>query len=97
MINAHALIAVGLTAILLATAASAQATLNSVKQKGVLTCGSNRRARLRRAGCTGQLVRSRSRPLPRHRGRHLRRPGQGTGGQNALWIKGSLQYGIPVR
>jgi general L-amino acid transport system substrate-binding protein len=44
MINALASIAVGLTASLLATAASAQATLNSVKQKGVLTCGSNRGA-----------------------------------------------------
>jgi general L-amino acid transport system substrate-binding protein len=44
MINALASLAVGLTASLLATAASAQATLNSVKQKGVLTCGSNRGA-----------------------------------------------------
>ena len=44
MINALALIAVGLAASLLATAASAQATLNSVKQKGALTCGSNRGA-----------------------------------------------------
>ena len=34
-------IAFGLTASLLATGASAQATLNSVKQKGFLTCGSN--------------------------------------------------------
>jgi general L-amino acid transport system substrate-binding protein len=34
-------IAFGLTASLFATAASAQATLNSVKQKGFLTCGSN--------------------------------------------------------
>jgi general L-amino acid transport system substrate-binding protein len=34
-------IAFGLTASLFATAASAQATLNSVKQKGMLTCGSN--------------------------------------------------------
>jgi general L-amino acid transport system substrate-binding protein len=34
-------IAFGLTAGLLATGASAQATLNSVKQKGFLTCGSN--------------------------------------------------------
>jgi general L-amino acid transport system substrate-binding protein len=55
MINALASIAVGLTVSLLATAASAQATLASVKQKGVLTCGSNRvpGPRLRRAGCTG--------------------------------------------
>jgi general L-amino acid transport system substrate-binding protein len=44
MINALASIAVGLTASLLATAASAQATLNSVKQKGTVTCGSNRGA-----------------------------------------------------
>src|SRR5829696_651603 len=42
MINALASLAIGLTASLLATAASAQATLNSVKQKGALTCGSNR-------------------------------------------------------
>ena len=34
-------IAFGLTASLFATGASAQATLNSVKQKGFLTCGSN--------------------------------------------------------
>ena len=34
-------IAFGLTASLFATGASAQATLNSVKQKGMLTCGSN--------------------------------------------------------
>jgi general L-amino acid transport system substrate-binding protein len=34
-------IAVGLTASLLATGASAQATLNSVKQRGVLVCGSS--------------------------------------------------------
>ncbi len=34
-------IAFGLTATLFATGASAQATLNSVKQKGFLTCGSN--------------------------------------------------------
>ncbi len=34
-------IALGLTVSLLATGASAQATLNSVKQKGFLTCGSN--------------------------------------------------------
>ena len=34
-------IAFGLTASLLATGASAQATLNSVKQKGFLTFGSN--------------------------------------------------------
>src|SRR5918998_5573228 len=34
-------IAFGLTASLLATGASAQATLTSVKQKGFLTCGSN--------------------------------------------------------
>ncbi|MBO1908534.1 amino acid ABC transporter substrate-binding protein [Microvirga sp. 3-52] len=40
MLKALASLAVGLTASLLATAASAQATLNSVKQKGVLTCGS---------------------------------------------------------
>src|SRR5215207_1941154 len=33
--------AFGLTASLFATGASAQATLNSVKQKGFLTCGSN--------------------------------------------------------
>jgi general L-amino acid transport system substrate-binding protein len=44
MINALASIAVGLAASLLATAASAEATLNSVKQKGILTCGSNRGA-----------------------------------------------------
>jgi general L-amino acid transport system substrate-binding protein len=35
------LIAFGLTASLFATGASAQATLNSVKEKGFLTCGSN--------------------------------------------------------
>ncbi len=34
-------VAVGLAASLFATSASAQATLNSVKQKGMLTCGSN--------------------------------------------------------
>src|ERR687897_2365574 len=34
-------IAFGLTASLMATGASAQATLNNVKQKGFLTCGSN--------------------------------------------------------
>src|SRR5215212_3021768 len=34
-------IAFGLSTCLLATGASAQATLNSVKQKGFLTCGSN--------------------------------------------------------
>ena len=34
-------VAVGLAASLFATGASAQATLNSVKQKGMLTCGSN--------------------------------------------------------
>src|SRR4028118_2181125 len=34
-------IAFGLTASLIATGASAQATLTSVKQKGFLTCGSN--------------------------------------------------------
>src|SRR4029453_10748117 len=34
-------IALGLTASLVASGASAQATLNSVKQKGFLTCGSN--------------------------------------------------------
>jgi hypothetical protein len=34
-------IAFGLTASLFATGASAQAALNSVKQKGFLTCGSN--------------------------------------------------------
>jgi general L-amino acid transport system substrate-binding protein len=36
-----ATIAIGLAASLSATAASAQATLNTVKQKGFLTCGSN--------------------------------------------------------
>jgi general L-amino acid transport system substrate-binding protein len=36
-----ATIAIGLAASLTATAASAQATLNTVKQKGFLTCGSN--------------------------------------------------------
>jgi general L-amino acid transport system substrate-binding protein len=36
-----ATIAIGLAASLSATAASAQATLNNVKQKGFLTCGSN--------------------------------------------------------
>jgi DMSO/TMAO reductase YedYZ molybdopterin-dependent catalytic subunit len=38
-------LALGLTASLLATGASAQATLNSVKQKGFLTCGSNTEVR----------------------------------------------------
>jgi general L-amino acid transport system substrate-binding protein len=41
MKRAIASIAFGLTASLLATAASAQATLNNVKQKGFLSCGSN--------------------------------------------------------
>src|SRR3954452_10033441 len=41
MTRAIASIAFGLTASLLATAASAQATLNNVKQKGFLSCGSN--------------------------------------------------------
>src|ERR671913_251481 len=39
--NALILIAFGLTASLFATGASAQPTLQSVKQKGFLTCGSN--------------------------------------------------------
>src|SRR5918993_4634238 len=39
--NALILIAFGLAASLVASGASAQATLNSVKQKGFLTCGSN--------------------------------------------------------
>ncbi len=41
MKRAIATIAVGLAATLMASAASAQATLNNVKQKGFLTCGSN--------------------------------------------------------
>jgi general L-amino acid transport system substrate-binding protein len=41
MKRAIATIAFGLAASVLATAASAQATLNGVKQKGFLTCGSN--------------------------------------------------------
>jgi general L-amino acid transport system substrate-binding protein len=41
MKRAIATIAVGLVASLMASAASAQATLNNVKQKGFLTCGSN--------------------------------------------------------
>src|SRR5215203_4532476 len=41
MKRAIATIAVGLAATLMASAASAQATLTSVKQKGFLTCGSN--------------------------------------------------------
>src|SRR3954451_13982939 len=41
MKGAIATIAVGLAATLMASAASAQATLNNVKQKGFLTCGSN--------------------------------------------------------
>ena len=41
MKRAIATIAVGLAATLMAAAASAQATLNNVKQKGFLTCGSN--------------------------------------------------------
>src|SRR3954462_13214224 len=41
MKRAIASIAFGLTASLLATAASAQATLNNIKQKGFLSCGSN--------------------------------------------------------
>ena len=58
--------------------ASAQATLNSVKQKGFLTCGSNTGpCRLRRAGRAGQLDRPRRRLLPRHRGGDLQRSDQG--------------------
>jgi general L-amino acid transport system substrate-binding protein len=41
MKRAIATVAVGLAATLMASAASAQATLNNVKQKGFLTCGSN--------------------------------------------------------
>ncbi|MFL5315458.1 MAG: amino acid ABC transporter substrate-binding protein [Microvirga sp.] len=41
MKRAIATIAVGLAATLMASAASAQSTLNNVKQKGFLTCGSN--------------------------------------------------------
>src|SRR5215208_5982235 len=41
MKRAIATIAVGLAATLMASAASAQATLNNVKQKGFLSCGSN--------------------------------------------------------
>jgi general L-amino acid transport system substrate-binding protein len=41
MKRAIATIAVGLAATLMASAASAQATLNNVKQKGFLTCGAN--------------------------------------------------------
>jgi general L-amino acid transport system substrate-binding protein len=41
MKRAIATIAVGVAATLVASAASAQATLNNVKQKGFLTCGSN--------------------------------------------------------
>ena len=41
MKRAIASIAFGLAASLVATAASAQATLNNVKQKGFLACGSN--------------------------------------------------------
>src|SRR3954466_16413803 len=41
MKRAIATIAVGLAATLMASAASAQATLNNVKQKGFLVCGSN--------------------------------------------------------
>ena len=62
---------------IVATGASAQATLASVKQKGPDLRLEPGRPWLRRAGCPGQLVRSRRRPLPRHRGRHLRRPDQG--------------------
>ena len=44
MMKAFALLALFVAASLPATDAAAQATLNSVKQKGVLTCGSNRGA-----------------------------------------------------
>ena len=71
-------IAFGLTASLLATGASAQATLNSVKQKGYLTCGSNTGlAGFGVPDAQGNWTGLDVEYLPRHVGGDLRRSDQG--------------------
>jgi general L-amino acid transport system substrate-binding protein len=55
-----------------ATGASAQATLNSVKQRGTLICGSNTGLAGFGLPDAGKLDRTRRGFLPRHRGGDLR-------------------------
>ena len=96
-------IAFSVAASLAATAASAQATLNNVKQKGFLVCGSN--TALPGFGIPDAQGNWTMR-IVKHMGNYgeifERTIGEGSPlkikrGLNALWTKGGLQYGIPIR